>query len=103
VIYHHPSLPSVPTVIYFTPDKMPVSFDESVTNENLAPEDDGNTKRKFHARPTPHPKKKLRSIDEDSDTSPLGDTSSRTVLFGGMAPGDSEEEAIEKEKVKRNK
>jgi hypothetical protein len=83
---------------------MPVSFDTSVTNENVAPEDDGN-KRKFHARPTPHPKKKLRSIDEDdddSDTSPPShlsdDPSSRTILFGGIV-GDDEKEAIEKNKV----
>jgi hypothetical protein len=83
---------------------MPVSFDTSMTDENLAPEDDVN-KRKFHARPTPHPKKKLRSIDEDDDsdtTAPPShlddDPSSRTILFGGTA-GDGEKEAIEKQKV----
>jgi hypothetical protein len=90
---------------------MPVSFDtSSVTNENVAPENDNDVnKRKFHARPTPHPKKKLRSIDEDDDsdtTSPPihpGDdtTSSRTILFGGNA-GDNENETIAKKNV-RNK
>jgi hypothetical protein len=85
---------------------MPVSFDTSVTNENVAPEDDGN-KRKFIARPTPHPKKKIRSIDEDddSDTAPPNhpgdDASSRTILFGGITGGDSEKEAIENKKVSK--
>jgi hypothetical protein len=98
---------------HYTTDKMPVSFDTSVTNENVAPEDEGDedeNKRKFHARPTPYPKKKLRSIeeDDDSDTVPPIQTgvapSSRTILFGGIGVaggGDSEkeEEAIEKQKV----
>jgi hypothetical protein len=49
---------------------MPVSFDTSVTNENLAPEDDDVNKRKFHARP---PQPRNCSIDEDdSDTAPPG-------------------------------
>jgi hypothetical protein len=90
---------------------MPVSFDTSVTNENAAPEDDGNKRKEFHACPTPHPKKKLRSVNEDddgdSDTVPPiqkgDDPSSRTILFGGIVGGDSEKEAmmIEKQKVTR--
>lgn len=89
---------------------MPVSFDNSVTNENVAPEDNDVNKRKFYVRPTPHPKKKMRSIDEDSDdddvhteptSHPGDDPSSRTILFGGIGnAGDGEkDEAIEKKKV----
>jgi hypothetical protein len=89
-------------------NKMPVLFDESVTNENLATEDDGKrtNKRKYQGSPQQQPRKKLRSIDEDGDsaihTAPPtyqgDDPSSRTIVFGDEA-GDSEKEAIEKEKV----
>jgi hypothetical protein len=86
---------------------MPVSFDESVTNaENLAPEENDG-KRKFQAHPTPHPKKKGRSIDEDDDDGNntlsvhLGDSPPSAMLFEDIpAAGDGEEAgAIEKLQV----
>jgi hypothetical protein len=89
---------------------MTVSFHEP-SDENLAPGGENIEKRKFPVRSTPHPSKKLRSIDEASTASPPNcaqGEESRTLFFGGQETvttpdniaGD-DEEAMGKDKVRQ--
>jgi hypothetical protein len=111
---HIPSLSSRPNLIFFTSvtDKMTVSFHEP-SDENLAPGGENIEKRKFPVRSTPHPSKKLRSIDEASTASPPNcaqGEESRTLFFGGQETvttpdniAGNDEEAMGKDKVRQKK